>query len=116
MCSRIVVKRNVITIGILEKIAQLRTERGWSEYRLAQEAKIPQSTLSNLSRRGNSPTVSTLEAICHAFGISLAQFFSDIDEHGALTPEQKELLDNWALLPNAQKEKAMAYIYGLLQK
>ena len=100
---------------ILEKIQQLQAARGWSTYKLAKEAKIPQSTLSNLSKRGNSPTVPTLQAVCHAFGISLAQFFSSLDE-GALTSEQLELLKNWALLSRMQKEKVTAYIQGLLQK
>lgn len=101
---------------ILEKITQLRMERGWSKYKLAKEARIPPSTLSNLSRRNNSPTVSTLQAVCHAFGISLAQFFSSLDENAILTPEQHELLKNWALLSKIQKEKVAAYIWGLLQK
>jgi len=102
-------------MDILQQITQLREERGWSEYRLAKEAGIPQSTLSNLYRRENSPTLSTLEAICGAFGISLAQFFSGIDENHSLTDDQRALLENWVLLPHAQKEKAMAYILGMLE-
>jgi transcriptional regulator with XRE-family HTH domain len=105
----------MLVMEILEKIRQLQTERGWTTYKLAKEAKIPQSTLSNLSKRNNSPTVSTLQAICHAFGISLAQFFSSLGED-TLTPEQYELLKNWALLSRMQKEKVTAYIQGLLQK
>ena len=101
---------------ILEKIKQLQAERGWSTYRLAQEAQISQSTLSNLSKRNNSPTVSTLQAVCHAFGLSLAQFFSSLDKDVTLTPEQHELLKNWGLLSRRQKEKVTAYIQGLLQK
>ena len=105
----------MLVMEILKKIKQLQAERGWSTYKLAKEAKIPQSTLSNLSRRNNSPTVSTLQAICQAFGISLAQFFSSLNED-TLTPEQCELLKNWALLSRLQKDKASAYIQGLLQK
>lgn len=103
-------------MDILQQITKLRKERGWSEYRLAKEAGIPQSTLSNLYKRENSPTVSTLEAICHAFGISLAQFFSDIDATNTLTKDQHTLLENWILLPQAQKEKVIAYILGLLEQ
>lgn len=103
-------------MDILQQIAKRRDERGWSDYRLAKEANIPQSTLSNLFKRENSPTIATLEAICRAFGISLAQFFSDTDAACALTPEQKELLDTWILLPTAQREKVMAYIHGLQEK
>ena len=100
---------------ILERIKQLQADRGWSTYKLAKEAKIPQSTLANLTKRSNSPTVSTLQAVCQAFGISLAQFFSSLDGN-TLTPEQYELLKNWGLLSRMQKEKVAAYIQGLLQK
>lgn len=103
-------------MDILGRITDLREKRGWSEYRLAKEAGIPQSTITNLYKRENSPTVSTLEAICRAFGISLAQFFSDIDDKQQLTDDQRGLLENWLLLPKTQKEKVMAYILGLLER
>jgi transcriptional regulator with XRE-family HTH domain len=67
-------------------------------------------------QRANSPTVSTLEAICHAFGMSLAQFFSNTEENSILTRDQKELLKKWVLLTQSQKEKVMAYILGCLQQ
>jgi transcriptional regulator with XRE-family HTH domain len=102
-------------MDILEKITRLRKERGWSLYKLAKMANIPQSTLSNLFNRENSPTITTLVAICNAFDISLAQFFSDISD-STLTDEQKELLTNWSLLSKSQKEKVVIYIKGLLQE
>lgn len=33
----------------------------------------------------------TLEAVCQALGVTLAQFFSEGTESHALTPEQQEL-------------------------
>ncbi|GAB1536278.1 helix-turn-helix domain-containing protein [Geovibrio sp. ADMFC3] len=102
-------------MDILERITQLREERGWSSYKLAKMANIPQSTLSNLFNRENSPTIATLIAICNAFDISLAQFFSEVT-HSSLTEEQNELLKNWSLLSKGQKEKVMIYIKGLLQE
>ena len=80
-------------MDILNKITQLKEERGWSSYRLAKEANIPQSTISNLYNRDNSPSLSTLISICDAFGITPSQFFSDRN----------------------QKEKVMIYMKGLLQ-
>lgn len=83
-------------------------------YRLSKEAGIPQSTLTNLYKRGNAPTISTLEAICRAFGISLSQFFSE-DNSFRLTEDQEGLLDLWLRLPANKKQNAIAYINGLLQ-
>lgn len=102
-------------MDILKRITLLRKERGWSEYRLAKEANLPQSTITNLYKRGNTPTFTTLEAICKAFGISLAQFFST-NETVALTKDQHDLLAQWVLLSHEQKEKVTAYMQGLLQQ
>ena len=103
-------------MDILRRITALREARGWSVYRLAKEAGISQSTITNLYKRENSPTVLTLEAICCALGLSLGQFFSGIDEDQQLTPDQRELLNNWARLTKLHKEKAMGYILGLLEQ
>ncbi|MDE7071169.1 MAG: helix-turn-helix domain-containing protein [Clostridia bacterium] len=90
---------------VLEKIDKLRIERGWSINYLAMEAMLTQSTLNNLYMRNAEPKISTLRAICNAFGITLAEFFadegmtdkSDIDleiqrKISTLTNEQKSAL------------------------
>ena len=53
----------------------MRKQRGWSVNNLAMEAMLTQSTLNNLYVRRAEPKLSTLRAICAAFGISLAEFF-----------------------------------------
>lgn len=64
-------------MNILNKIDALRKERGWSVNNLAMEAMLTQSTLNNLYTRKTEPKLSTLRAICSAFGISLAEFFAE---------------------------------------
>ena len=59
------------------RIRELMGERQWSEYRLALASGLSQSTISNIFKRNTVPSVATLEAICAAFGISLAQFFAE---------------------------------------
>lgn len=78
----------------LERIRQLLNERNWTEYRLAKESGLSDSTIKNNYKRNTQPTIDTLEAICRGFGITLAQFFAEGDMV-ELTPEQKELFDNW---------------------
>ncbi len=90
-------------MNALERIRQLMEERGWSDYRLSKESGVFQSTISNLFKRNNLPTLPTLEAICGAFGITLAQFFSEEGEPIVLTKEQKTLLSKWAALSERQK-------------
>ena len=62
---------------VLEKIDKLRKDRGWSINFLAIEAMLTQSTINNLYTRKTEPKLSTLTAICNAFGITLAEFFAE---------------------------------------
>ena len=59
------------------RIKQLMEERDWTDYRLAKESNLSHSTVTNMFNRNNAPTLPTLEAVCKAFGITLAQFFTD---------------------------------------
>lgn len=88
---------------IQERIKQLMDEKAWSDYKLAKEANLPQSTISHLFKRNNAPTFPTIDAICQAFGITLAQFFADEGEAVALRPDQRELLSLWGTLTEEQR-------------
>lgn len=88
----------------LKRIKQLMDERGWSEYKLAKEAGLSQSTISNMFHRTTSPTIPTLETLCKAFGITLSQFFSEGNEAIELTDEQREMFEHWVNLTSEQKQ------------
>ena len=92
-----------------QRLRQLLDERGWTEYRLSKKCGLSQSTLANIFRRNTVPSISTLEAICDRFGITMSQFFTDGDLT-VLTPEQKELFDKWVALTPEQKSA----VYGLI--
>ena len=91
------------------RLRQLMAERGWTAYRLAKESNLSESTLANIFKRNTVPSIATLEAVCSAFGISLAQFFAE-DEMVELTPELKELFDNWIALTTEQKQAVLQMI------
>lgn len=93
-----------------KRIRQLMVERNWTEYRLAKAAGLSQTTISNLFRRNNAPSLSTLEAVCKAFDISLAQFFSDGNAPVELTDEQQRFFNDWVLLTGEQKEALSALV------
>lgn len=78
-------------------------EKGWTEYRLSKECGLSESTIANIFRRNTIPSISTLEAICNGFGITLSQFFADYDMV-EMTPELKELFDQWMTLTAEQKK------------
>ncbi len=90
-------------MDINKKIEKLRFQRGWSTYELAQEAGITQSTLTSMIRRGNPPKIETLECICEAFGITLAQFFIEDEQLEVLSKNEKELISLFRKIPEAKK-------------
>lgn len=93
-------------MDVNKKIEALRYQRGWSMYELAQEMGVTQSTLTSIMRRGNPPKIETLERICEAFGISLAQFFIDNEDVEVLNKKEKELVALFRKMPE-EKQKAL---------
>ena len=97
---------------VLSAITAYRESRGWSEYQLAEQSGIPQSTISSWYRKNSIPTVPTLEKICATFGITLSQLFSEGGEAVLLTENQRQLLDRWAGL----SEEQQAVVFALIDK
>lgn len=89
---------------ILTEIDRLRQKRGWSEYELAKNTGIPQSTISTWYSKKQTPTIQTIDKLCKGLGISLSQFFAEGDEPISLTPQQREMLDNWSALTPKQQQ------------
>lgn len=88
---------------ILAVIIENREARGWTEYQLAERSGLPQSTISSWYRKNMVPTVPSLEKICAAFGITLAQLFAEQGEPVLLTESQTKLLERWARLNEGQQ-------------
>ncbi len=92
-----------------QRIKQFMDARGWTEYRLAREAGLSQSTIANIFGRNTVPGITTLEAICRAFGITLAQFFAE-GELVELDTEQRALFDRYVTLTAEQKKLILQLI------
>jgi transcriptional regulator with XRE-family HTH domain len=102
---------------ILQRITGLCRERGWSLYKLADEAGIKSSTLTNLYARNNMPTVATIHKLCSAFNISLSQFFQlDGRYDNNLSDDEQILIDTWNQLNSSDRQVVQAYIDGLLKR
>ena len=95
-----------------ERLRQLLRERGWSEYRLAKNCGLSESTLANIFRRNTVPSIATLETICKGFGITMSQFFADTDMV-ELTPDMKELFDCWICLTPTQKSAVIQILKAM---
>ena len=96
-------------MSIIERIEKLRKERKWTVYELSMESGITQSTLASMLQRNTPPRIETLQAICEAFGITLAQFFLEDEEIEIVSAKEKELLTAYRKLPE-NKQKALLHL------
>ncbi len=96
-------------MDVLGRIKTLMKNADWTEYKLAKESHLSQSTISNMFVRNTLPTIPTLENICNAFNISLSDFFLEEKEKN----EQKQLLSNFAMLNKEQKRLVIKLIENI---
>ena len=99
-------------MDVIKRIDMLMQERNWSDYKLSAESGLSSSTIANIHRRNTVPSISTLESICSAFGITLAQFFTEDSNIVQLNSEQQDLFNQWIALTDNQK----ALIYQLIKE
>lgn len=90
-------------MDILERIKTLQKERDWTNYQLAQEAAMTQSTLTNMFARKTLPSITTLTAICDAFGITLSEFFNENQTALVLSNEELDVINSYKKLSKKNK-------------
>lgn len=60
------------------RIRLLRTERGWSQERLAERAQVHVNYLGEVERGQRNPAIWNVSRIARALGMSLAELFEDV--------------------------------------
>ncbi len=84
-----------------EKIKSLRKAKGWKSGTLATRAGLSPSYIPMLEQGTKCPTVETLDTICAALGVTLAEFFTEQkdansdDKVSSLTASQREYLNQF---------------------
>lgn len=106
--------RSKAEFNVLEKITQERLARDWSEYTLAKNSGIAQSTISTWYRKNLQPSISSIEKICKGLDITLAQFFSYENQDNTLTSGQQDILEVWKYLNDSQKNAILEMIKSFI--
>ena len=101
-------------MNVLDRINELRNNRGWSIYKLAEESGITQSTLANMFTRKSNPSIPTLIQLCEAFGITLSQFFDDKELE--YSDDELMLLSNYKKLNEKEKHIINSLIDNILKE
>ena len=100
-------------MNVLKKINKMRLERDWSVYKLSVESGLSQSTITNMFNRETLPSITSLECICKAFGITLAEFFEET------TPTQlsdQKVLELYHSINDEAKQSIIALMKELSKK
>ena len=89
---------------IHDRILELMAKHRWTKYKLAKEAGFSPTTVYDwFNEKHYTPDRKSIEAVCLAFGISQAEFYSSVDE-SELSPEQTALLELFAKIPESKKK------------
>ena len=97
-------------MDIKEKITKIRKQKGWSLSKLARQAGLTTTTVYNWYNDKNAtPSRDSIEDVCVAFGISIAEFYADI-EMDNLTEKEIRLLELFRKIPEKEQEKALSML------
>ncbi len=91
-------------MNVANRLKTIMQEKHISANSLAKKSSVSQTMISGILRGNKNPTVATLELICSAMNITLADFFTPQNED-SLTLEQKEILSK---IKNLSSDKLKA--------
>jgi transcriptional regulator with XRE-family HTH domain len=76
-------KHDGVDDRLAARLAELRTERGWSLGDLAERSGVSRSTLSRAERAEISPTASLLNRLCAVYERTMSQLLSEVEAEPA---------------------------------
>lgn len=100
-------------MDILKRIQELRDDRGWTNYRMSEEAKLDNSVVNNMFSRGTMPSIATLKSLCDAFDLTLSQFFNEDESSLILSEDEKNMIIQYRKLNKKNKLVIKTLISGL---
>lgn len=99
-----------------KRIRELRKQRALSQEQLALSAGITPVYLGQVERGQKNATVNTIELICAALNISLANFFTVADGFSAVDDDiGKQILHQLTGLTDAEKSAVLQLVKQALQ-
>ena len=93
-------------IDIPNRFQKLRSDKGFSVYRLSKESDVSENYIHKIERGENQPSVYILEKLLSCL-VTLPEFLNEDSEAMYPSVFERELLENARVLP---KEKAQALL------
>lgn len=102
-------------MDIGKRIREIRTEKGFSMYRITQLTGISGHHIKGIEDGTRQPTIETLQKLLAPLGVSMAELFNDGGEAFYLTDKEKELMENFRTL-DEEKADALLLLSNALKK
>ena len=96
--------RNPVSAAVGSSLKKRRISLNISQVSLASKAEVDRAFISRIEQGVANPSVHTLANICYALGITLADFFSEINL--SLRPEKDEPRRSNAAQPKVSPPKS----------
>jgi len=96
----------------MDRIRQLRKERGLSQVKLAVMADMDPATLNRLEQGKGNPNLKTLERVADALGVEVADFFPKARRRSSLESSLFNGLEGERRSKLEEAERAVHYIIG----
>lgn len=90
-------------MDVVKKINELRIKKGLSIYELALRTNLSRETVYSWLNKSTYPTLKTIEEICRALEISMAQLFCE-GKLIEVDSETKKLYDSFIFLSKDQRQ------------
>ncbi len=101
---------------VQQRILELIEQRGWSKYKLAKESGLYLTTVYDwFNKKSFTPDRQSIEYICSALGITVAEFYSGVEESN-LDEQQILLLELFDKVPVDKRQIIFDLLRTLSQK
>ena len=95
-------------------VRQLRDARGWTQEKLAREADITTTSVSNVERGATKPSAETVEKLAKAFGLDAGDLdprrLAQLVEQTARTLKRRQVVRRVLVLPERDIEAVAAFL------
>lgn len=103
-------------MDIVERIEQLRDQKGWDNSYLASQIGISRNAVEAwFTKPQSKPNRETIEKICETFKITLTEFYSEIDKD-KLAAQEILLIEYFRKVQEESREQVLSILKSFIKE